>query len=63
MFQPTNKCYTISNTMIILLIVVLTFMYNSTNESWEQIKTVFENIDGKNPLLRERVGYGKTLIS
>lgn len=36
-------------------------MYYSTHESWEQIKTIFENIDGKN--LLEEVGYGKTFIS
>lgn len=49
--------------MIIRIIVVLTIMYYSKHESWEQIKTVFENIIGKNPLLSEEIGYGKTLIS
>lgn len=47
--------------MKIRIIVELTFMYYSTHESWEQIKTIFENIDGKN--LLEGVGYGKTFIS
>lgn len=47
--------------MKIRIIVELTFMYHSTHESWEQIKTIFENIDGKN--LLEGVGYGKTFIS
>lgn len=47
--------------MKIRIIVELTFMYYSTYESWEQIKTIFENIDGKN--LLEGVGYGKTFIS
>lgn len=47
--------------MKIRIIVELTFMYYSTYESWEQIKTIFENIDGKN--LLEGSGYGKTFIS
>lgn len=47
--------------MKIRIIVELTFMYYSTHESWEQIKTIFENIDGIN--LLEGVGYGKTFIS
>lgn len=49
--------------MKIRIIVELTFMYYSTHESWEQIKTIFENIDGKNLLFMEGVGYGKTFIS